>query len=498
MSETNRPNVLLICTDHWPGSLLGCAGHSAVRTPTIDQIARNGVYFPNTYSECPVCIPARRTLMTSLNPHSHGMLSNHSTMTMPDVPTMAQCFRDAGYQATAVGKLHVYPQRDRIGFDEVILDEEGRGKNCGADDYEYFLADHGHAGQRYANGMNSNDYMFRPWHLEEKLNPTNWTAQQMARQIARRDPTKPGFWYMSFTHPHPPVQPLRDYLEMYRDIDVPDPHVGDWIGGEPDEMALPIHQEFLQQCDLGRDRYTPALIRDIRRAFYAMCTHIDHQIRVVIGALIEQRLMKDTIICFTADHGDMLGNHRLWAKHWMYEDSARVPMVISGTQQQSNDGTVGFNRTDERLVGWADVMPTLLGLAGIEPPAHCEGMSMFGEARRDHVYGAWGASANPEGAASSRMIRDERYKLIYYPKGNCTQLFDMVEDRNELHDLAGDPAHAETVARLQGVLIDHLRDDELEWLADGQLVGYPDAPRAERGTVRHFMNQRGPHYPPPR
>lgn len=150
MNESSRPNVLLICADHWPGSLLGCAGHPAVMTPTLDQIAANGIRFPNTYSECPVCVPARRTLMTSLKPHSHGMLSNND-MPMPDVPTMAQCFRDAGYQAYAVGKLHASPQRQRLGFDDVILDEEGRGhEGIGADDYELYLADHGHAGERFA------------------------------------------------------------------------------------------------------------------------------------------------------------------------------------------------------------------------------------------------------------------------------------------------------------------------------------------------------------
>ena len=88
----DRPNVLLICTDHWPGSLLGCADHPAIRTPTLDQLAANGVRFPNAYSECPVCVPARRTLTSGLTPHSHGMLSNGS-MPMPEVPTVAQIER---------------------------------------------------------------------------------------------------------------------------------------------------------------------------------------------------------------------------------------------------------------------------------------------------------------------------------------------------------------------------------------------------------------------
>ena len=122
----DRPHVLLISTDHWSASLLGEANHSAILTPTLDSLARSGTRFSNAYSECPVCIPARRTLMTGTSPRTHGDRVFKTTAPMPDLPTVAQTFRDAGYQAYAVGKLHVYPQRDRIGFDDVLLDEEGR------------------------------------------------------------------------------------------------------------------------------------------------------------------------------------------------------------------------------------------------------------------------------------------------------------------------------------------------------------------------------------
>src|SRR5688500_12805117 len=113
------PNVLLITGDHWPASFLGAAGHPVVQTPTLDQLARNGVRFTRAYSECPVCIPARRTLMTGTSPRAHGDRVFGEQLPMPDVPTLAQTFRDAGYQAYAVGKQHVYPQRRRIGFDDV-------------------------------------------------------------------------------------------------------------------------------------------------------------------------------------------------------------------------------------------------------------------------------------------------------------------------------------------------------------------------------------------
>ncbi len=495
MAEQTQPNVLLVSTDHWPGSLLGCEGHPAVMTPTLDQLATNGVRFTNAYSECPVCVPARRTLMSGLKPHDHGMLSN-GHMPMPEVPTLAQAFRDAGYQAYGVGKLHVQPQRQRLGFDDVLIDEEGRGsEGCRADDYELYLADHGHAGERFAGGMCNNQYVWRPWHLDEHLHATNWTAKQMARQIIRRDPLKPAFWYMSFSHPHPPLAPLRDYVEMYRNVEVPDPHFGDWSSGPIDQMALAVHNERQRMQDMGFT-YTEPQIRDIRRAFYAQCTHIDHQLRVVLGTLSNEGLMKNTIICFISDHGDMLGNHGLWAKQWFYDDSARVPMILVGTQAQASDGTVGHHRVDDRLVGLADVMPTLLHLAGIDPPGHCQGRSMVGDDRREYLHGAWGAAGTNR--LASRMIRDPRYKLVFFPEGPVVQLFDMVDDPLEQRNLADDPAHAQSRAKLERWLIDELRDEEQQWVRDGRLVGNADAHQREPRPYRGLCGQRGVHMPSPR
>ncbi len=165
MSE--RPNILLITTDHWAASYLGVAGHPAIQTPTLDTMARAGTRFTNCYSECPVCVPARRTLMTGTTTRTHGDRIFQDTLPMPNVPTMAQTFREAGYQAYGVVKLHVYPQRDRIGFDDVILDEEGRTQYGVFDDYELFLAEKGFVGQQFDHGMSNNQYQMRPWHLPE-------------------------------------------------------------------------------------------------------------------------------------------------------------------------------------------------------------------------------------------------------------------------------------------------------------------------------------------
>ena len=476
-----RPNVLLITADHWPAGLLGVAGHPVIETPTLDELARSGARFTNCYSECPVCIPARRTLMTGTPPRTQGDRVFSETLPMPDLPSLAQTFRDAGYQAYAVGKLHVYPQRDRIGFDDVILDEEGRTQYGVTDDYEVFLGDRGFAGQHYSHGMSNNQYTTRPWPLPEDTHPTNWATQQMARVIKRRNPTRPALWYLSYRHPHPPLTPLQAYLDLYRDAQIDAPEAGSWV--VPDDLPYAL------QAGVTRgERYNARQTEMARRAFYALCTHIDHQLAVVLGTLREEGLLDNTIVAFTSDHGDMLGNHRMWAKRVFYENSANVPLILLGA---AGDDRVGTRRVDDRLVGWQDVMPTLLDLAGVGIPDTVEGLSMVGAEQREWLYGESG-----EDGHATRMVHAGRYKLIYYPVGNCRQLFDLQADPRELTDLASDPAHAGVMNSLTEILVSRFYGGDEDWVRDGQLVGLPGR-RFHPGPNRGLSSQRGNHWPTP-
>ena len=202
----------------------------------------------------------------------------------------------------------------------------------------------------------------------------------------------------------------------------------------------------------------------------------------MIGYLREQGLLENTIIGFTSDHGDMLGDHHLWAKGMMYEKSARVPLILVPTV---NDDRIAPNTNDDRLAELGDIMPTLLDLCDIECPGTVEGMSLLGAERRDHLYGEY-----RDAESATRMIRDERYKLIYYPVGNTLQLFDLDGDPLEQRDLAGSPDHDVAQQRLIKLLIDHLYGDDLQWIEDGQLVGLPDRVYAYP-TDRWLSGQRG-------
>ncbi len=482
MSE-RRPNVLLVTVDQWPARFLGIDGRNDILTPTLDQLARNGVRFTNAYSECPVCIPARRTLMTGTSARRHGDRVFQPAIEMPsDLPTLASCFREGGYQASAVGKLHVYPPRDRIGFDDVLLAEEGRSQLGAIDDYDIFLADEGHAGEQFAHGMSNNEYHYRPWHLAERLHATNWITRQMARTIQRKDPTRPAFWYLSYTHPHPPLIPLRDYLDLYRDIAMEPVVEGGWSANN-ETLPPAIRQTREFYANMPNDRLVA-----IRRAFFALCTQIDHQLRLVIGTLRECGLLDDTVILVTSDHGEMMGDHGLWGKRLLLDGSAKVPFLLVN-HRWATSARIGS--CDDRLIGLADVMPTLLDAAGLPIPSEVEGLSVLSSERRECLY-----AECREDMGASRMVRDRQHKLIWYPCGNVFQLFDLKLDPGEKTDLAADPQYATHVERLQRLLRERLYGNDLAWVDGSRFIGFEpsaQAPSANRG----LSGQRGYHYPPP-
>jgi len=479
----NKPNVLLIVFDQWSGSRLGVAGHPIVETPTIDQIARNGINFSHAYSESPICIPARRSLMTGTTPRSHGDRIFNKSGSMPTVPTIAQVFRSAEYQAYCVGKLHVYPERDRIGFDDVMLAEEGR-PHLAIDDHDIYLAERGFAGKQFLHGMSNNNYMQRPWHLPEDCHVTNWITMEMCKTIKRRDPTRPAFWTLSYTHPHPPLVPLESYLAHYRQFDVDVPLTAPWAENEEDlPHALRAVRNFWPP-------QKPTALNEARRAHYALSTHIDHQLRVVFGTLREEKLLDNTIVLICADHGDMLGDFGFYGKRVFYESSARIPFVLMGLP---GDDRTQAGSVDGRLVGLQDVMPSLLDLAGIEVPASCDGLSIVGEVKRETLYGEV-----LENNSASRMIHDGQHKMIWYPAGNHLQLFDLKADPNELKNLADDPSYIDQKRNLAACLAAHCygKDVDEGWVKGGSLIGYDPGPYVPRPD-RSLSAQRGLHYPQP-
>ena len=479
--HTSAPNVFFVSVDQWPGHLMGCAGHPVIQTPTLDHMAKLGTRYNRAYAESPICIPSRRSMMTGLSPRGHGDRSFNPTLPLKNLPLLAQSFRSAGYQSVAIGKLHVYPPRDRIGFDDVLLAEEGRPKLGAIDDYEMFLASQGHAGEQFMHGMNNNDYLNRPWHLDEASHVTNWITREAAKTIKRRDPTRPAFWHVSYTHPHPPLAPLQCYLDMYRDISIDSAVHADWEKSK----HIPALDAVRSYWPVGEN---PDKHKQLRQAYSALCTHIDHQLRIILGTLREEDLLDDTIILFSADHGDMLGDFGLWAKRLFYEGSSAVPMILI---DRANSRRVQADHIDSRLVGLQDIMPTLLDLAGIDIPASVEGLSMIQPKQRKYLFGEC-----REDSGATRMVHDGRHKLIWYPAGNVFQLFDLDKDPREQVDCIDAAEYAGTQKVLKEMMVSQLHGVDLAWQKDGQLIGFAP-PQQTFKADRAMSGQRGLHFPTP-
>jgi len=360
----------------------------------------------------------------------------------------------------------------------VVLIEEGRNQyGMAKDDYEQFLEDEGYGGQAYTHGMPQNNYMARPWHLPEYCHPTYWTTKQMSRTIQRRDPTRPAFWYCSYISPHPPITPPKDYWDMYMNMEIDEPIMGDW-SSDPTELPYKL-TSILQNNSSPTNKHISEIAR---KAFYAQCTYIDHQIRLLIGTLREEGLIENTVIMFTCDHGDMLGNHGIWGKHVMYENSAKIPMILV---PHADSKVKDYNVKDGRFAELRDVMPTLLDLCDIEIPETVEGHSLVSDYKRDYLYLELGERTN-----ANRAVRDGDFKLIYYPVGNKLQLFNLKEDPLETNELSSDEKYKGILEHLKGHLVENLYGDDVEWVRNGELTGLLDTAFTQRPN-RGLSSQRG-------
>lgn len=236
----NRPNVLLIMCDQMRGDCLGIDGHPDVKTPYLDTLAADGMLFENAYSACPSCIPARASLFTGRTPAGTGRVGYKDGVAWEYDHMLAQEMRDGGYQTAVVGKMHVHPPRLGCGFEYMRL-HDGYIGHCRkanlpywmhqnvSDDYMRFLKDElGEFADVNGTGVENNSWITHPWAYEERLHPTNWVVDESIRFLETRDRTRPFFLMTSFVRPHPPFDAPQTYFDLYRDMELRAPAVGDW------------------------------------------------------------------------------------------------------------------------------------------------------------------------------------------------------------------------------------------------------------------------------
>ncbi len=486
----SHPNVVLICADQWRGDCLSINGHPVIKSPYLDGLARSGSRFVNAYSAHPTCVPARMSLMTGLTAAHHGRVGYQDGVPFDVDATLPGQFRSAGFQTQAIGKMHYWPERGRIGFDDVRLHDGylhyARDRHRPADFYDDYLtwlrdqAGESAVSDYFEDGVHCNSVVARPWDRPERLHPTNWVVTEATQWLYRRDPTVPFFLYLSFHRPHPPYNPPDWAFEQYLDSADHCPPVGDWTG---------VFEEFRDddRPDAHVATYDQATLNRARAGYYGNITHIDHQIERFLEVLNEFGLAEDTIVCFTSDHGEMLGDHNMWRKGYPYEGSARVPLVLAGPG-------IPAGQVIDEIVELRDIMPTLLAAAGVELPAGIDGIPVGPwrepETVREYLHGEHTVLGQ-----SMQWIRTGRWKYVWLSADGVEQLFDLVSDPDECVNLAGDPEAVGPLTRCRAALVAELVGREEGFVEDGVLIAGRDPVTVLQGAGE---NPRGVAHPDPK
>ena len=468
-----RPNILFIVTEQHRADCVGYENHPVLLTPNLDNIAHNGVRFGRFYSACPSCISARRSMLTGQLPQTHGVVGYCEGLEW-DAPTLPGVLRDHGYQTHLVGRtMHQFPTRFRRGYESMEI--ASLGEDC---DYLEFLRDHGPSGQSgwFGGGVMHNDWTVHPWHMDEHLHQTNWTVERALHFLRRRDPTCPFFLTVSFIGAHPPLQPPAFYLERYLRTGVPEPVVGDWATPPgPDETDLVAPHRI----DLRGEA-----MRSARAAYYGLINHIDDQLRRLLNPVIGLTT-RDTLVVFTSDHGELLGDHHLWRKGHPLEGSARVPCAIAGPP------ALGLRRGAriDAPCSHADLMPTILELAGIPIPDGVDGRSLVPLLRGET---ADAPVLHIEHAGFEHGLTDGATKYLWNPPDGRELLFDLAADPQECHDLAASPEYAQCLAGWRQQLVERLAERPEGFVAEGKLVPGRPCPAAlpHAGKPNAFSRRR--------
>ncbi len=455
-----QPNILLIMTDQMRGDCMGTAGHPDVKTPNLDHLAACGVRYTNAYTACPSCIPARCALHTGLKQEHHGRVGYQDRVPWQYPVTMAGALAKAGYYTQCVGKMHVHPLRNLMGFHNVELHDgylhAYRNGNVPyvenqriADDYFYWLKTQLGIDRDVTDmGLECNSFTARPWMYEERLHPTNWVTDRSIDFLRRRDRSMPFFLMASYLRPHPPFDAPEYFFSMYRDMELTPPPIGDWADADRLRRLGRFTDADTGSCD-------PELMRQARIGYYACISHLDNQIGRLLDALRDDGCHQDTVILFTSDHGELLGDHHTFRKTRPYQGSIHIPLLMARVPG-IKPGSVS-----DRLTELRDILPTLTELAGVDTPEGVDGVSLLQDPDREYLHGE-----HSGGDLGNHYIVTKTDKYCWFTQSGREQYFRLDKDPKELHDAIEEPDCQERVTHLRSLLIQELTGRE-EGYTDG-------------------------------
>lgn len=458
LAAKERPHILFIMTDQQRGDWMGCMGDSAAYTPTLDALAAEGALFTRAYASAPTCIPARVSLLTGQSPWNHGMLGYSEPMPSSYPNDLPRLLAESGYKTVAYGKQHFNGKPH--GYQTEVLYEGLHTETSTA--YVTWMKKNYPKADPLAAGIEFNCRAAEIWQHAEEAHPTRWLTDRSIEFLEAYDfNAQPLFMKISYHRPHSPYDPPQRWHDFFKDRPEPEAFVADWAK----KFEKPIGGKTAFQGKF-------ADIAETRRAYRAAIAFIDEQIRRVIETLAKRGMLEKTLIIFTADHGDMRGEHNLWRKGYPYEGSVRIPMILRWPQGMIRQKR-GI-RCDE-AVELRDVAPTCLEVAGVtSTPEPMDGISLLAFAREpkkqhrpwidlEHAtcYADWNQWT---------ALTNGKEKYIYFAGNDTEQFFDLTTDPHELRNLITSPAAQARVKYWRKQMIDHLTPRGPLFVKDGKLM----------------------------
>ena len=461
---TEQPNIILVMTDQQRFDTISALGFPYMETPNLDRLVTEGVTLSQCYISAPSCAPARASLFTGYYPHTTGILKNADRWTRSWVERLSQ----VGYHCVNVGKMHTFPFETPLGFHQRYVVEnkdrylEGRYY---FDEWDKALQARGLIKQQRELYRQRSDYNERlgafEWELPEEMHPDMFVGNLAQWWINSHPVTKPLFLQIGFPGPHPPYDPTWAYAEPYMNRDLPRLEVTE------DELASqppPFLEMRQHNCDVDHDSVVHQLNptreqRHRQRAYYlANVTMIDDKIGQILNSLDQQGYLDNSVVIFTSDHGDCLGDHGHSQKWTMYDIITRAPTIVW------SPGRFQAGVTIDDLCQQMDLGPAILELAGAEVPETMEAESILPVLRgeewssRDYVFAEHSRDGILQGTEFMSMVRSLDWKLVHFLDQPDGQLFDLTTDPDEINNLWHQAEFADKKQELLAVLREwHIR-----------------------------------------
>lgn len=478
-AAAERPNVLVIMSDEHNASVTGCYGNKIIQTPNLDRLAARGITFDAAYTNSPLCVPCRLSFTAGKYVSRVGGWNNSCELPSPEYPSIARVMTASGYDSYLCGKMH-YASDRRYGFTDVGGNmnkntKTGKGGRRAPDD----LAPPAKTSERFDD--------FHAGDTSSVMNHDRAVTAGTVEFLKNRKPTdKPFFLLAGYLAPHFPLVVPQKYWDNYKGK-VPMPVIP---AGYLD--SLPRNYKHLR-VGFGMTDVSEADVRKGRELYYGLTQWVDEEIGKTLAALEASGLADNTVVIYTSDHGENMGEHGLWWKNCVFDSAARVPLIVSWPKRWPG----GQRRTE--ACSLVDVVQTIAELGGAKAPGDWNGDSLC--AWMDDAKHEWKDLAVTEYyahniASGYAMIRHGNYKYVYHTPADEQhpaerELYDLKADPGELTNLAAQPEHAERIKDMHAMLVREVGEDpdKTEQRARTDLAkGYGNADAAKKDKARKRKN----------